>query len=296
MAASLRGDGMVLDLAPFAVRIRSDFESVHDHLGTLYGKYSIRAPGEFVDFDIQIQKASGLRRWLRPQATFLLDDAEPFLPLPANQAAPLFEWGLNWSIANRPIDLLVIHAGVLERAGQALILPGAPGSGKSTLCAALATRGDWRLLSDELTLLRPDDGWIIPIPRPVSLKNASIDLIAKLAPGEWMGRVYPDTRKGRLSHLMAPDDAVAKARIPARGTWVVFPRFEADATPHAEPLSRAEALLRMADQSFNREALGADGFRVMCQLMDGADCWLLEYSSTEQALALVDQCCRPPRP
>jgi predicted ATPase len=31
-----------------------------------------------------------------------------------------------------------------------VILPAPPGSGKSTLCAALVTRG-WRLLSDELT-------------------------------------------------------------------------------------------------------------------------------------------------
>jgi ABC-type cobalamin/Fe3+-siderophores transport system ATPase subunit len=69
----------------------------------------------------------------------------------------------------------------VERNGKALLLAGPSGAGKSTLCAALITRG-WRLLSDEAAMIRPDDGLIQPYPRPICLKNASIDLIAEAVP------------------------------------------------------------------------------------------------------------------
>jgi predicted ATPase len=46
----------------------------------------------------------------------------------------------------------MLHAAVVEKNGKALILPALPGSGKSTLSAALAMNG-WRFLSDEFTMI-----------------------------------------------------------------------------------------------------------------------------------------------
>ena len=83
---------------------------------------------------------------------------------------------MNWCIAGHAHHYLMLHAAVLEKNGQAVILPGDPGAGKSTLTALLALSG-WRLLSDEITLIDRDDGLIVPLARPVSLKNASIDVV-----------------------------------------------------------------------------------------------------------------------
>ena len=146
---------------PFTIRVRSGFKSVDDHLEHYYSTHS--APdGSFIDFDIQVLSAAGPRRYLRPQAHFVIDGQSPFLPLPADQAAALFEWGLNWAIATRPLGYLVMHAAVLARDDEAIVMPGFPGAGKSTLCAALAWLNSWRLLSDELAILDPGDVTLQP--------------------------------------------------------------------------------------------------------------------------------------
>src|SRR3546814_17273791 len=73
------------------------------------------------------------------------------------QALPMLEWGLNWCIGAHGHQFLIIHAAVIERNGLAAILPGAPGSGKSTLTACLVHNG-WRLLSDAMALVSLQGG------------------------------------------------------------------------------------------------------------------------------------------
>lgn len=277
-----------LHLAPVTVRVRAPFDAVRQHLETFYPE-AMQAPGRtkrFIDFDIRIERGTGWRRWLRPQARFLLDHVEPFLPLPANQAAPLFEWGLNWCLASRPLGYLVMHAAVVARDGDALVMPGSPGAGKSTLCAALTFIDGWRLLSDELAILAPACGTLQPNPRPISLKNESIEIVSRF-PGATLGPRYTDTRKGTISHAAPPSASRAAAEHQARCRWVVFPRFAAESAPCCEEIGRAEAFARIAEQSFNRDRMGETGFRALCDMLDKARCFDIVFDSTETALALV---------
>lgn len=281
---------VVLRLAPVTVRVRSPFRSVARHIEGFYRDLSLSPAHErdraFVDFDIRLIGGANWRRWFRPQARFLLDTSDPFLPLPASQAAPLLEWGLNWCFASRPLGYLVMHAAVVARDDEALVMPGFPGAGKSTLCAALTFLEGWRLLSDELAILDPETVDLQPNPRPIALKNGSIDLVSRF-PGAVLGPRYEDTRKGTVSHAAPPRAARTAAEIPARCRWVVFPRFTADSAPFCDELSRAEAFARIAEQSFNRDRMGETGFRALCAMLDDAHCFEIGYDSTESALALV---------
>ena len=128
---------------------------------------------------------------------FLVDGRAPHEDLPARQALAVLEWGLNLVIALRMHCYLMLHSAVLERAGRGLLLPAAPGFGKSTLCAALANRG-WRLLSDEFGLIRSGTTDLLPLPRPIALKNESIDVIRAFAPDAYIGPSIPNTRKGTV--------------------------------------------------------------------------------------------------
>lgn len=281
----------LIDIAPFRVRVRSPFASVAEHLDRFYAAHP-QAHGGFADFEIEILPAGGARRWWRPQARFLLDGFEPFHPLPAAQAGPLFEWGLNWAVAFRPLGYLVMHAAVLAREGRALLLPGFPGAGKSTLCASLVFHRGWRLFSDELALFEPEAAQLWPHPRPISLKNESIARVGAM-PGARLGPVYQATRKGDISLAACPPASVAAAGEPATPAWLVFPRFEAGCAPTAEPISRAEAFAKIAEQSFNQERMGEAGFRALCALLDRTACYEIRYGSTEDGLGLIDRLCQP---
>ncbi|MDE2566024.1 MAG: HprK-related kinase A, partial [Burkholderiales bacterium] len=280
----------IIHLAPFDVRVRSPLRSVAEHLAFYYPGAHRRAADAFVDFDIEIGPAAGLRRWWRPQARFFLDGMEPFHPLPVEQAAPMLEWGLNWCVAQRALGYLVLHAAVVERGGLALVMPGFPGAGKSTLCAALTHLDGWRLLSDELAILDPASGMLIPHPRPISLKNASIDIV-RAFPGSRIGTVYEDTRKGRIAHAACPTASRDRAEETALPAWVVFPSFAAGSLLAVEPVARVEAFTWISEQSFNKERMGETGFESLCRLLDRASCHELRYGSTEDAIAGIRGIC-----
>jgi len=141
-------------------------------------------------------------------------------------------------------------------------MPAPPGSGKSTLCAALICRG-WRLLSDELCLIRLCDGAIIPLPRPVSLKNKSIDVIQSFQPSAIFSPRVFDTIKGTVAHMKATGNSVEISHIAAKAGWIIFPKYQQNTVTSLLPLSKARTFMRVAENSFNYSLLGHQGFQVL---------------------------------
>ncbi len=287
LEARLRGPGLRLRTGPVVSEIRSEMPPLAEGLALLYGEYPVEATDGFADFHVRIAPPASLRRWWRPQVQFQFDGAPPFHPLPAGQAFPILEWGLNWCVSAHCHQYLVLHAAVVEKHGGAVLLPAPPGSGKSTLCAGLVSRG-WRLLSDEHALVDPATGEVAPLARPVSLKNASIDVIRRFAPQAALSPVVHDTQKGSVAHLQAPADSVRRAAEPARPRWVVLPRYAAGAKALLAPLPRGQAFMQLADSAFNYDLHGAEGFRVLADLVEGCGCYELTYANLEDAVRIFD--------
>lgn len=284
----LGGPGLWLGTGPFSVRIRSRIESVAQGLAELYGQFEVRNSREvFADFHVEINSPGWLRSVVRPQATFSFDGHLPFKPLPRVQAYPMLEWGLNWCVSMHAHQFLIVHAAVLEKNGGAVILPAPPGSGKSTLAAALCLSG-WRLLSDELTLIDRQSAQIYPLPRPVSLKNASIPLIKAFSSEAFVNTPCHDTLKGTVAHLRPPRESVRRQHEPAPAAWVIFPKWEAGAATDLTPRSRAQTFMHLADNAFNYSHLGLSGFEVGTRLVQGCDCYDFRYSDLAEAIARFD--------
>ncbi len=281
-----RGD-FALQTGPLTTRIRCDFRDVAKSIYALYQEHPFSLLPEFADFHVEVKAPGNLRRWFRPQAEFFIDGDPPFEPLPRNQAPALLEWGLNWSIAASCHQWFSIHAASLERNGQAVIFPAPPGSGKSTLCAALALRG-WRLLSDELTLLDPDTLHANALARPINLKNASIDIIRSFDAGTaWSPETY-DTSKGRVAHLRPPAESVRRMSEKAVPRWIVFPKYQAGAEPLLTPRPKTATFMQMAENAFNYSTLGQTGFDVITRLLDQCDCYDFVYSRLDDALEVFE--------
>lgn len=284
----LRRGELLLDLAPFVARICSDVESAARDIASMYGEFEIRSPDTFADFHIRVAREPGLRRWYRPQARFYFDGQPAFAPLPADQAFPMIEWGLNWCVAAHAHQFLIIHAAVIEKRGRAAVLPAPPGSGKSTLCAGLVQRG-WRLLSDELALVDLQTGLVRGMARPVNLKNASIAVLRSFAPEAVMTPPVPDTLKGTVSLMQPPRASVLARREPAVPAWVVLPKYVRGSAAVLEPHSRARTFLLMAEQSFNYDIHGLRGFEAVSTLIDRCASLQFTYGDLHDAARVFDE-------
>lgn len=284
----LHGDGLLLNLNPFVVRIRSDIPAVGENIRLMYENFSCLDSDSFADFHVAVLRERGLRRWLSPLARFYFDGRPSFVPLPAHQAFAMLEWGINWCVAAHCHQYLIIHAAVIEVNGLAAVLPAPPGSGKSTLCAALVNRG-WRLLSDELALYDMSSGKIFGMARPINLKNNSIAIIQDHSPETVMTLPVPDTTKGTVALMKPPTSSVERVAEPAIPTWIVLPQFQKGANAIFEPHSKAKACLLIADQSFNYNVHGKAGFDAVGDILDRCDCYKLTYSSLDDAESIFSQ-------
>ncbi len=273
---------MFLRTGPFLCRIRSHLPAVVDGISLLYADNSVSEDERFADFHVALTQPHSPRRWFRPQVLFEFDGTSLFKPLPVAQAFPLLEWGLNWCIGNHAHQFLIIHAATIEKDGCAAILPGPPGSGKSTLTAFLVHNG-WRLLSDEMALLSLRDGSVTALARPISLKNQSIDIIERMVANAELSCRIEDTAKGTIALLKAPLDSVARISEGAKPAWVIFPKFKKASEASLVPHSKADTLIEVGRNAFNYSIHGSHGFEVLSRLVDDCACYDFIYSDLNQA-------------
>jgi len=286
LAQRLGSGGIGLDFGAAQARILADAPGFEEAFRAVYGGFEANEPAGFFDVTVRLRRARGLRRVVRPQVELVADGESTFAPFPADTHLPLLEWGMNFLFAQRLGCHLLLHAGVVEDGGRAVILPAMPGSGKSTLTAALATRG-FRLLSDEFGVVRFDDGQLLPLLRPLALKNESIEVIAKFAPQARIGPRFPRTRKGTVAHMAPDEQAIARRHEPARPALIVFPRYDPGVECVVEPEKRSRAFTRLSVNSFNYEMLGPAAFDAVARLVESCAVYRLAYRDLDRAVAAI---------
>ena len=283
---ALHRGGLTLDVGLATLRVRSDVAAFAPQLQAAYRHFPFVTNGPWADLHVDLIHPRGLRRWVRPQVRFRCDSQEPFDPFPADTGLPLMEWGANWLIGRRMNDMLLLHAGVVERDGLALVMPAMPGSGKSTLTAALSLRG-WRLLSDEFGAFDLSRRQFLPVLKPVALKNESIRVIRRFAPDAELGPEFPKTRKGTVAHLAAAPGAVARVHEPAQAGCIVLPRWQGGSATRWEPLHERVVFSALAFNAFNYAVMGSAGFTAVVQLVRQCQAWELVYSDLDDALGTI---------
>jgi HprK-related kinase A len=145
------------------------------------------------------------------------------------------------------------------------------------------------LFSDEFGLVRPSTVEALPIPRPMPLKNESIDVIRAFAPEAELGPTIANTRKGTIAHVKAPAASIRDASRSAAVRWIVFPKWVAGAQLQCEEMPKAEAFFMLATNAFNYEMLGEAAYGAVRQLVSAAKCYRLVYSDLAQAVPLLNE-------
>jgi HprK-related kinase A len=280
--------GVGLRIGPFNAHVQVLVDSIIDPLRVLYSDYPVLGDDVVHSFHVRIEGIGRFGWRTGKLVRFSVDGQVPHEDLPAEQALAVLEWGINLVIALRCHSFLMLHSAILEKNGQALLLPAAPGFGKTTLCTALVHNG-WRLLSDEFGLIRPGSNALTPVPRPMALKNQSISVIRSFCPEAVIGPPIANTRKGTIAHVKPPAASVSEQHIGAEPRLIIFPRWMSDSGFSLERLPRADGFMMLAMNAFNYELLGESAFRTVTKIIDQSDCYRLEYSDLGEAIERINE-------
>ncbi len=287
--AALRRGDFRFQIGPFATRLALSSPLARRDFRAIYGEYPQYPADRAVDFHLRIAPTSLLRRWVRPNAMVQAGIGNaPFVPLPADLGFLALESAMNWMVATTADAWLMFHAGVVARKGRAVMMPGLSGAGKSTLTAGLAVSG-WRLFSDEFALLRPETGLFHPYPRPVSLKNRSIDIIAERAGADRISRRFLKTPKGTVAYLKPPEEALRLMDVPASPALLLFPEYRPEERARIEELRPAELFALTRSASINCDRLGETAFTAIADLVARCRGFRLFYGNLDQGMTMVGE-------
>jgi HprK-related kinase A len=271
-------------VGPHGFRIGSEWGAPIAALERLYADYP--KPDGVADFTVRLEATRPWRRFVRPSVAIAGDWTLPeAAPLPLAHALLAAEMGMNLQVALGGRRHLLLHASSVERDGRALLMTGESGAGKSTLSVLLAARG-WRFMGDEFALIDLDTGALRAFPRPVSLKNASIEIGRAAWPDAVAGPLLRATPKGDVRHLAPDPAAIAAMDRPAPPALLLFPSFGRPAEIRSVSLS--ETFVRLTQASTNYTALGQAGFEALVRLVRGVPALAVDYPTGEAGVDAVE--------
>lgn len=272
---------LYIAIPPYNFRLVSSDERVVRNVQRLYPETVTKATDFPVDFEVEVKGGLGLHRFIHRQARFLCEGHEPFQPLPAQHSYAMLEWGLNYVVAANEFTYAIVHAGILALNDNAIMFPAPPGSGKSTLTLWLAFHG-WRLLSDEMALVKPNSLDVVPFVRPICLKNKSIELAKAWFPHAVMSDITRNTHKGDVCHVSPPLHSWQNNRREARLSAIVFPKYQAGSALEIYQLNQAQAFAELANNAFNMSVLGKLGFDTAFKLVSSLPAFTVQYSNMDE--------------
>lgn len=198
----------------------------------------------------------------------------------------IVDWVL-WEVSARAIsrarECLAIHAGAVSWNGAGIILPAPQDSGKTTLSAGLIGAG-FSYLCDEAALIDVKTGELSPFPRPLSMEPSSVRLIPGLANKVESSFGGPTRRQ---FHVLPEDLGPGPVGESCPVRYVVAPTYAKGADTDLEPMSRADAVVTMARNSFNLKRFGRRGVRILAGLVGQAACYRLRTGDLSSAVAAV---------
>ena len=182
---------------------------------------------------------------------------------------------------------LVIHAGAVEKANKAIIIPGGPGVGKSMLTAWLLSRS-FNYLTDNLVCIHGENNEVLGLPLPIGVKESAVHHIKQLLSPE---QSREDITQGGTVNLIpwrhfSSNDKVAP-EVPTK--LLVFPEFRETAELSIEALPSAQAALLLMAHVANGPDLPGNGFSQVSRICRSTPALRLIYGDYRQLTGVLDR-------
>jgi hypothetical protein len=215
---------------------------------------------------------------------FLVDDEARGRSLHPEQLVTTMVQALNGQVVQRWPGT-VCHAGCVAVGGDAILLPADPEAGKTTLTCGLVRAG-FEYVTDEGVAFVPGTARIEPYPKPISLDRGSWFLFPELEP-------HPTLAAGegeRSQWQVAPDDVrPGAASGPCEAKFLVFPQYVDGAATALLPLSRSEALVELAKNTFEFNQRSRQAIEQLERVVRACDCHRLTVGTLDDAVACIEE-------
>lgn len=207
---------------------------------------------------------------------------QPALIVSAPQAAPALKGVLVEDILTAPDAPIALHAACLARHGDALLLAGSPGAGKSTLTMALMAAG-FGYGGDDVALV-DGAGRVEGLRFAPALKTGSWRLIADPA-----GAPVHHRLDGKRIRFLSPGRGGCGA-LPVR--WIIILQRRKGAPAALVRMDPADALAALIREAYSsRGSASSADIRMLVDLVSGATCHALAYSDLDEAVRALAALC-----
>ena len=203
----------------------------------------------------------------------LYETREPF------EFISFIEWAMIDTALEKMEGYYQIHGGAVVKNNIGLILPAAPGSGKTTLTVALAMNS-FQCLSDDVVLIDADSLKLNPFSRNIFIteeKKGVFDgygINLPLRKSEWM-------EYGGWDFIFHPE------AIQTTVDFIIFPKYNPAQKTELKRISKGKAIFEILKESFNIHKFRDRGVDIVHRLVGNAECFQLTVNDLNEAVKII---------
>ena len=173
---------------------------------------------------------------------------------------------------------VVFHAAGADLGDGLVVFPGVSNAGKSTLITQLVQRGH-RYLSDEAVAVDVSSLHALPFHKSICIDQGAQSLMPELSPGTGLTPTWDVDPRTIGPGLLSPGGPI-KA--------LVFPTFEAAATPQIRVLDPFETMQKLISNAFDFDRVGQPAFDAMIRLANALPAYEFIHAGGDQPLETLE--------
>jgi len=191
-----------------------------------------------------------------------------------------------YTLVDKDSSGLAFHAAAVCAGDTGVVIPGQSGAGKSTLAVWLATRG-FNYLTDELVHIPLGTRTVEAFTRPINLKQNGHEMLqSEFDIRDADEQILKNRRVSLVPHrLLNPSHRKLKPRV----SVILFPHLVDEGEHRLEPVSKAQAGLKLVECLVNGRNIPNHGFDEISRLVRDVPAYTLHYKGFKTLPGLLGE-------